>query len=339
MRTYRRLVAVAALSSLAASGCTGLPSFRPAAQTTPLGVAQPGPMTKLANAVAESKVGKSVSRAWQAKMKRPSPKNDPTAISTGIVQPKAGDYVAMGESLEQEGNGEGARGMFHKALEMEPHHLGALIGLGRHFDRQGQLDRAGEHYLEATRFHPDDPTAFNDLGLCYARQGEYDDAVKALSRAIELQPDRALYRNNIAMVLVAQGRIDEALAHLTDAHGPAVAHYNLGFLLTKQGHNSAALEQFQLALKCDPAMGAARDWVAALMEQPTGHNGQAIVSASEPIESENEITSVESSLNEYPRERENVASRGISPPLEQVEGSNLQPLPPVGGSASQTFRR
>lgn len=335
MRTYRRLVAVAALSSLAASGCTGLPSFRPAAQTTPLGVAQPGPMAKLANAVADSKVGKSVSKAWQAKTKRPSPKNDPTAISTGIVEPKAGDYVAMGESLEQEGNGEAARGMFHKALEMEPHNLGALVGLGRHFDRQGQLDRACEHYLEATRFHPDEPTAFNDLGLCYARQGQYDDAIKALSRAIELQPDRALYRNNIAMVLVAQGRIDEALSHLTDAHGPAIAHYNLGFLLTKQGHNRAALDQFQLALNCDPALGAARDWVAALTEQSTGPSGEAIVSAPETIESQGDITPVEA------RERENIASRGVvARPSSYVdENNNLQPLPPVGGSASPTIRR
>jgi len=296
-------------------------------------------MTKFTNAVAGSSLGKSVSKALQTKKKAP-PKNDPTSLATGITPTKPSDYVAMGENLEQNGDGEGARRMFHKALEMEPHHLGALIGLGRHFDRQGQLERASEHYLEATKYHPKEAVAFNDLGLCYARQRRYDDAVKALSRAVDLEPDSALYRDNIATVLVALGRTSEALAHMTDAHGPAIAHYNLGFLLSKRGLNEAAVEQFQLALRYNPSMEEARDWVMALTlpEQGAPAPGvpeQAFASAPatipvEPSGAEPQPVVV------VPRDRMNVAARDVSPPAP-TGGIRLQPLPTTGDAG--IFRR
>lgn len=223
--------------------------------------------------------------------------------------------------------------MFHKALEIEPNHLGALVGLGRHFDRQGQVDRATEHFVLATRYYPNDPTAFNDLGLCYARQHRFDEAVQALAHAIELEPDRALYRNNIAMVLVAGGRPDEALAHLTDAHGPAKAHYNLGYLLDKQGQEQAALEQFKLALADDAGMDEARDWIEALSKQLEQQGGQAMIASIAPAEEEPE-SSPEQPVAE-PRERQNVAARPLptgGSPAQLESSSDLQPLPPVGES-------
>ncbi len=337
MHTNKALiVSLAALSWAAASGCTAFPSLRQPAQTNPLASSQPGPMTKFTNAVAGSSFGKSVSKALQTAKKRPAPKNDPTALATGINPTKPSDYVAMGENLESSGDAEGARRMFHKALEMEPHHLAALIGLGRHFDRQGQLERASEHYLEATKYHPKEAVAFNDLGLCYARQRRYDDAVKALNRAIALEPDSALYRDNIAMVLVAQGRTAEALAHMTDAHGPAIAHYNLGYLLTKRGLNDAALEQFQRALKFNPSMEEAREWVLALSLPEQGVPGQgapeqAIASAPAsptPVAVEPGSTAVQPGTG-LPRNRVNVASRDLAPRMPPA-GMNLQPLPAVG---------
>jgi Flp pilus assembly protein TadD len=302
-------------------------------------------MTKFANAVAGSSFGKSVSKALQTTKKKPAPKNDPTSLAAGITPTKASDYVAMGENFEQNGDSEGARRMFHKALEKEPHHLGALVGLGRHFDRQGQLDRASEHYLEATKYHPKEAVAFNDLGLCCARQRRYDDAVQALNRAIALEPDSALYRDNVAMVLVAQGRISEALAHMTDAHGPAIAHYNVGYLLSKRGLHEAALEQFQLALNCNPSMEEAREWVLALSLPEQGAAEQAIVSAPDPaspvspvsIQVEPRDFEVQPG-NALPRGRENVAARNVSPRALPA-GTNLQPLPAVSDAGSPAIRR
>lgn len=325
-----------ALVALAAMGCAGFPSLQ-GGQTTPLAQPKPGPIKQIANSVSESKFGQSVAKVFKP-AKSTVPPNDPTALASGIAPTQPGDYVAMGETYEQNGDAEAARRMFHKALEMEPNHLGALVGLGRHFDRQGQVERAIEHFQLATRHYPNDPTAFNDLGLCYARQRRYDEAVQAIARAIELEPDRALYRNNIAMVLVAAGHSDEALAHLTDAHGPAKAHYNLGYLLDKQGQEHAALEQFKLALVEDPQMTEARDWVEALNDLPEQESGQGMI-ASNALEVDAE-TSTEPS-DDVVRERQNVAVRMVppqNPPAQLDSGNNLQPLPPVADQPSPTLR-
>jgi tetratricopeptide (TPR) repeat protein len=143
------------------------------------------------------------------------------------------------------------------------------------------LERATENYLEAVKYHPKEAIAFNDLGLCYARRQKYDEALAALQRAVELQPDRVLYRNNIATVLVVQGRIDEALQHLTDAHGAAVAHYNIGFLLNKRGQQAQALQQFALALQADPNMTDARQWIDSLSAQMVPEVRHSVQTASD----------------------------------------------------------
>jgi len=338
-KSYFAALGQTALISLAALGCAGFPSFRGGTPITPLAAPKPGPMKQIASAVSQSSLGKSVSKVFKTSKKNPVPPTDPTALASGIAPTKASDYVAMGETFEQNGDAEAARRMFHKALELEPQNLAAFIGLGRHFDRQGQLDRASEYYVLATRHYPKDPVAFNDLGLCYARQQRYDDAVVMLSRAIELDPDRALYRNNIAMALVAQGRNDEALAHLTDAHGPAKAHYNLGYLLDKRGQRQAALDHFKLALAENPAMDEAREWVESLSNVPEQGGDAPMIAAAAPAEQPNADSSA--TVGEEPRRRESIAARDVAPrgvPLPVATGNNLQPLPPVDDPPSPTLR-
>lgn len=272
-------LAPAMLVAIALAGCNGFPGLRRPADPAEAAVLgkRPGPMKQLATSVGESSFGQSVSKVFRlaTTKKHKPPTNDPTSLATKVKPITPEDYVKLGNRMEQNGDAEGARESFHKALEMQPHHLGALLGLARLFDRQGQFDRATEHYVEAAKYHPKDATTFNDMGLCYARQGKYEQSAAALRHAIELKPDSMLYRNNISTVLVAQGRNDEALAHLIDAHGPAVAHYNLGWLLNKHGRRELAIEQFQLALAVDPAMERAREAIDALSAPPEVDDGPA----------------------------------------------------------------
>lgn len=267
-----------------AAGCSsgGLLANNQGIQTTRYPGANPpppGPMKQLASKVSNSSVGQSFSKVFRtASAKRRKPESN--SLAARLKPPDADFYVDAGNMCAKDNDPENARINYHKALEMKPHHLGALLGLARLFDRQGQLDRASEHYLEATKHHPSEAAAYNDLGLCYARQAKYDEAVQALSRATELQPDRALYRNNIATVFVVQGRIDEALAQLTDAHGAAVAHYNVGYLLNKRGQTRQALEQFSLALQADPSMTSAQEWIDSLSTELAPEGRQPVQIAS-----------------------------------------------------------
>jgi tetratricopeptide (TPR) repeat protein len=349
-------LAQAALVLTLAVGCSSGPLFggRQGIQARPLPAqaAKPGPVKQLAAKLGDSGLGQSVSKIFKtASTKKPQPSvNDPISLATKTKKPDADFYVDAGDWCVKGNDTEGARENYHRALEMKRHHLGALLGLARLFDRQGQLERATEHYLEAVKYHPKEAIAFNDLGLCYARRQKYDEALAALQRAVDLQPDRVLYRNNIATVLVVQGRIDEALQHLTDAHGAAIAHYNIGFLLNKRGQRSQALDQFVLALEADPSMTAAQQWINSLSSEMVAENRQAVQTASdvqpsdpadgdmiggEPVQGPELGVSAEPAVEEFPAR--STESHDRTTHHDRLPSNRLRDSEPAGSSLREAF--
>jgi Flp pilus assembly protein TadD len=170
-------------------------------------------------------------------------------------------WVKFAQVAERSGNFQGAESQYQRALKQDPSHLDALLGYARMQDRQGRFGQAQQLYQEAVKRHPQNATACNDLGLCLARKGELAGAAQQITRAVELQPEKPLYRNNLATILVQLGRTGEALEHLSHVHPPAVAHYNLGFLLRQRGDRAGAQQQFARALQADPTFTAARHYV------------------------------------------------------------------------------
>jgi len=189
---------------------------------------------------------------------------DPISLSHKSPPPSADLFVSVARLRERAGNTDEAVEYYQKALGVTPDHRDALLGLARLEDRRGRFDAAIGLYRRAIERHPKDPTPHNDLGLCYARKGQFTQAAEALEQAVRLAPEGKRYRNNLASVLVELDRSDEALAELTAAHGPAIAHYNLGVLLEQRGHSEPASRQFAEALRYDPRMKAARDRLARL---------------------------------------------------------------------------
>src|SRR5262245_41383037 len=173
-------------------------------------------------------------------------------------------YVAAARLMENQSKFAEAQGQYEKALKLAPGDLGALVGLARMHDRQGQSREAMECYLKALKAHPTNSLVYNDLGLCYARQKQFEPALGALRKAVELQPENGKYRNNLAAVLVEIGREDEAMAQLTSATSPAVAHYNIGYLLLQKGRTAEALRHCQQALAIDPGLTPATELLSKL---------------------------------------------------------------------------
>ena len=52
-------------------------------------------------------------------------------------------------------------------------------------------------------------------------------------------------------------------------HSEAAAYYNLGYLLNKKGQTQAAMQHFVLALRADPSMIAAQQWIEYLQKKTT----------------------------------------------------------------------
>jgi hypothetical protein len=198
-------------------------------------------------------------------------------------------YVAGAQMSEQSGNLEGAEAQYKKALEIDPNHLGALLGYARLEDRQNHFDSANKLFAKAMKRHPKEASVRNDMGLCYQHHGKLPEAVRSLQEAVELQPQKKLYRDNLATVLVEQNKTAEALKQLTAAHGEAVGNYNLAYLLTQRHDNVAALQYFRKAAEKDPSLTAAQQWVATLSPParskgwPGGGSALAVAQRTSPL--------------------------------------------------------
>lgn len=183
-----------------------------------------------------------------------------------------------------------AEAIYRQVLEDDPQHLGALLGLARLMDHYGKPEEAIQLYRVAVEAHPKEASAHNDLGLCYGRHRRFDEAAKELEQAVKIQPDKELYRNNLASVLVAQGRKNEALKHMLAVHPPAVAHYNVGFLLGQSGDIRGGIEQIDRALQADPNMQEARQQRGLLLARLPGPVGQHYLARQQqPSEPQHEV--------------------------------------------------
>ena len=193
-----------------------------------------------------------------------NPKLDPISLGYASGPPNADLYLSMAKMSDQGGNTAHARSMYHRALTMQPNHLDGMLALARLEDREGQLDAALHYYKQAVHYHPQSPKALNDLALCFARRNQVAEALPPLEQAIRLEPAKQLYRNNIAKVLIELNQLDGALYHLSAAHPPAVAQYNMGVLLHQRGRDQEAASYLTAALQTDPSLTSAQSLMAQL---------------------------------------------------------------------------
>jgi tetratricopeptide (TPR) repeat protein len=167
-------------------------------------------------------------------------------------------HYHAGRMFEAYGSPEVAAAHYRDALSRSPNDAKLLTGYARIQDKLGNVPEADAAYKRAIELNPSDGSAYNDLAMCHARHGNLDVAMGTLQRAINLEPGNRLYRNNLALVLVDAGRQQEAFQHLVVAHGEAIAHYNLGYMLLERKSQDAAAAHFRQALALNPQLNVAR---------------------------------------------------------------------------------
>lgn len=262
------------VASVAATGCSGfgrqkeaLPPISP--EGAVLGAAEEkSALTKATDVVVQpaTKLTSAVSTAF----KRETPEGTDDALTLAKrPKPSAPLFTMLAQMHERSGNLVGAAEQYELALKQDPAHLDALLGMARLHDRQNQFSEAEKYYAEAVRQHPNEAVAHNDYGLCLARQGRLEQAAHSMAAAVKLQPDKHLYRNNMATLLVHMGRPDDALQELIAVHPPAVAHYNVGYLLAQQQQTQLAQKFFAKSVQIDANFAPAQQWVEMLARQPS----------------------------------------------------------------------
>lgn len=251
---------------------------------------------------------------------RKVPALDATSLAQdpGPLQP--GLYLSAARMMEQRGQIEEAEGQYRKLLSLEPGNVQALVGVARLQHRQNKMEDAIASYQKAIELRGQDPVILNDLALCYGRAGRREEAIQALRIALAANPSSLLYRNNLAAVLVESGRAAEAVEVLSQTHGPAIANYNVGYLLHQQGKSDSARGHFDLALQADPNFRAAQVMIEKL--EVAGPEFR-----SEPR------TAVHPNEERRPVERTQ-ASAGPLPLIHQESAANWSASAPVDATAA-----
>jgi Flp pilus assembly protein TadD len=193
--------------------------------------------------------------------------------------------VALGRSLEKQGEIAQAIAAYDKALHLDPSRADACLRLAILRDQQGKFKESLPLYQKALAGSPGNPDIYCDMGYSLYLQHRFEEAEINLRQALALAPQHARAHNNLGLVFAHTGRYEEALVEFRRAGcTEADAQINLAFALTLEKNWQEARERYQIALAVDASSSAARKGLLELdaVVARAGRRGQA--SAHAPAE-------------------------------------------------------
>lgn len=192
--------------------------------------------------------------------------------------PKASTEIASGKLMEAEADADGnkpnpetqarlrdqARKAYQQALKIEPNNLEAHRCLAGLYVKTNDIERALDIYQKAMAKHPNEASLWYDLGLCHQRRKDMPESVKCLTKALEMDPQNRNYLIKLGFTLAWTGQLEQGLAHLTRAHGSALAHYNIARVLLQREQNELARHHLNVALRENSQLAEARELLNSL---------------------------------------------------------------------------
>lgn len=141
---------------------------------------------------------------------------------------RAGYHEKLGTVLMELEDWDGAREAFEHAIELDPDLFKAYFKLGQILERQDDAQGALQRYTEAVQHGPRFIEGYRALGRLYADLGYLGEAVQVLQAGLQV---------------AISGTEDEA-----------ELHHLLGTVYQQQRNYDGAVQEFQAALRIDPAM-------------------------------------------------------------------------------------
>ena len=103
---------------------------------------------------------------------------------------------------------------YERALELDPHHVGALVNLGNVYYRLEQIDDARRLYERALAIDPQNPNVHYNLGNVYDDLEEFRTAIRFFDSALRLNPGNADAHFNLGLVHDRLGNVDKVRQHM-----------------------------------------------------------------------------------------------------------------------------
>ena len=167
--------------------------------------------------------------------------------------------VALGRTLEHQGEVEQARLTYAGALEKDPKQVDACVRLANLHARRGQFAEATDLYRRALAIEPANADVYCNMGYSHYLAEQWDEAERTLRTCLSIKRDHRRAHNNLGLVLARLGRGDEALAEFGRAGcSDADGRLNLAYARTLTMDWTGARQQYEHVLAMDPTSAAAR---------------------------------------------------------------------------------
>ena len=138
---------------------------------------------------------------------------------------------------------------------------------------QESLDEAARNLRQAVRMRPEWPEAHANLGTVCQSIGRLAEAERHFTRAIALNPELLPPHFGLGLIQLDSERYEQAAGHFRVVINLqprfSGAHHRLGLALLHSGQKQAGLSSIQQAIQLDPLNQAARESLAAAMEDRT----------------------------------------------------------------------
>ncbi len=125
------------------------------------------------------------------------------------------------------------------------------------YDKTNHWFSAEKDLKKALNLNPNEPMLLNYLGYSWAlRHKNLNEAQQMLQKAIDIDPDEGAIRDSLGWVMLLNKHIDEAIKQLelaseTIPQDPEL-NYHLGVAYWKAGRYLEAVNQWNVALTCNP---------------------------------------------------------------------------------------
>ncbi len=127
----------------------------------------------------------------------------------------AADWYQIGVEIDEDpADFARAAHAYERALELDPHHVGALVNLGTIHYRLGQIEEARRLYERALALDPRNPKVHYNLGNVYDDMEEFRTAIRFFEAALRLNPANADAHFNLGLVHDRLGGVEKVRKHM-----------------------------------------------------------------------------------------------------------------------------
>jgi tetratricopeptide (TPR) repeat protein len=125
---------------------------------------------------------------------------------------RADDWFERACGLEDAGDFDAAEQALRRALELDPHHVAAVVNLGNLRYRRGDVEGARRQYEQALAIAPDRAEGYYNVGFLLLDGGDPRAAVPLLHAALARDPEFPDAHFNLALAYERLGQVDHARA-------------------------------------------------------------------------------------------------------------------------------